>query len=52
MFVFKTSIIANIDACPPVIDLVGAFGLNRGEWKDDHSMALCLAHILITNNGS
>ena len=34
---------------PPVTDMVGKgpFGLKPGEWTDDTSMALCLAHSLV-----
>lgn len=37
----------------PVTDMVGGgpFGLRRGEWTDDTSMALCLAASLIEKNG-
>lgn len=37
----------------PVTDMVGGgpFRLNKGEWTDDTSMALCLAESLITCNG-
>jgi ADP-ribosyl-[dinitrogen reductase] hydrolase len=38
---------------PPVMDMVGGgpFHLNRGEWTDDTSMALCLAASLLERNG-
>jgi len=38
---------------PPVVDMSGGgpFGLQRGEWTDDTSMALCLAESLIEQDG-
>ena len=38
---------------PLVTDMVGGgpFGLNPGEWTDDTSMALCLAHSLLECDG-
>ncbi len=37
----------------PVTDMIGGgpFRLNAGEWTDDTSMALCLAHSLVFRNG-
>lgn len=37
----------------PVTDMMGGgpFRLNAGEWTDDTSMALCLAHSLVFRNG-
>ncbi len=37
----------------PVVNMVGGgpFQLNAGEWTDDTSMALCLAHSLLACNG-
>ncbi|PIF89396.1 ADP-ribosyl-[dinitrogen reductase] hydrolase [Acidovorax sp. 62] len=37
----------------PINDMVGGgpFGLNPGEWTDDTSMALCLAHSLVYRGG-
>lgn len=37
----------------PITDMVGGgpFKLNPGEWTDDTSMALCLAHSLYNQNG-
>lgn len=36
-----------------VTDMIGGgpFNLNAGEWTDDTSMALCLAHSLLAHNG-
>ncbi|MBV1919738.1 MAG: ADP-ribosylglycohydrolase family protein, partial [Pseudomonadales bacterium] len=38
---------------PPVTDMVGGgpFDLEAGQWTDDTSMALCLAHSLIHCEG-
>ncbi|SHG46780.1 ADP-ribosylglycohydrolase family protein [Massilia sp. CF038] len=38
---------------PPVTDMTGGgpFSLRAGEWTDDTSMALCLAHSLVYRNG-
>ena len=38
---------------PPVTDMVGGgpFDLEAGQWTDDTSMALCLAHSLIHCDG-
>jgi ADP-ribosyl-[dinitrogen reductase] hydrolase len=38
---------------PPVTDMVGGgpFGLLPGQWTDDTSMALCLAHSLVYRKG-
>lgn len=37
----------------PITDMVGGgpFNLNAGEWTDDTSMALCLAHSLVHSQG-
>ncbi len=37
----------------PITDMVGGgpFGLRRGEWTDDTSMALCLAASLVEREG-
>ncbi len=37
----------------PVTDMIGGgpFRLNAGDWTDDTSMALCLAHSLVFRNG-
>ena len=39
--------------CSPVTDMVGGgvFGLKKGQWTDDTSLALCLADSLIACNG-
>ncbi|WP_427980269.1 ADP-ribosylglycohydrolase family protein [Agarivorans sp.] len=41
------------DSFPPVIDMLGGgpFGLQPGQWTDDTSMALCLAHSLLECQG-
>lgn len=38
---------------PPVTDMTGGgpFGLQPGQWTDDTSMALCLAHSLVDHKG-
>ncbi|MFO8089255.1 MAG: ADP-ribosylglycohydrolase family protein [Desulfatiglandaceae bacterium] len=38
---------------PPLTDIVGGgpFNLERGQWTDDTSMALCLAESLVSCNG-
>lgn len=41
------------DSEPPLLDMVGGgpFGLDKGEWTDDTSMALCLAESLLAERG-
>jgi len=41
------------DSRPPLTDMIGGgpFQLERGQWTDDTSMALCLAESLLANDG-
>ncbi len=41
------------DNHPPLTDMIGGgpFQLERGQWTDDTSMALCLAEALLANDG-
>jgi ADP-ribosylglycohydrolase len=41
------------DSRPPLTDMIGGgpFQLERGQWTDDTSMALCLADSLLANDG-